>query len=128
MIVVDSSVWIDWIKNRETAGTAKLAACHPDDIVVGDIVLLEVLRGAADERHARRLEARLRQYTIVPMLDANLAVRAAQNYRILRSSGITIRTIADLLIGTFCVEHGHLLLQHDRDFLPMAEHLGLRLA
>jgi predicted nucleic acid-binding protein len=128
MIVVDSSVWIDWFKDSETSGAAKLAACHADDILVGDIVLLEVLRGAADERHARGLEARLREYPVAPMLDGRLAARAAANYRRLRSLGITIRTTSDLVIGTFCIEHDHLLLQNDRDFLPMAEHLGLRLA
>lgn len=128
MIVVDSSVWIDWLKGVETTETGKLAACHPDDILLGDIVLLELLRGAVDERHARALETRLQEYQIAPMLDGLLATRAAANYRRLRSLGITTRAVSDLIIGTFCMEHDHLLLQKDRDFLPMAEHLGLRLA
>lgn len=128
MIVVDSSVWIDWIRDLETTETDKLAACNPDDILVGDIVLLEVLRGAKGERHARDLEARLREYEMAPMLDISLATRAAANYRRLRSLGITTRTMSDLIIGTFCIERSHPLLAKDRDFLPMAEHLGLRLA
>lgn len=128
MIVVDSSIWIDWITNRTTAGTEKLSSFHPDDLLVGDIVLLEVLRGAADERHAHRLETRLRRYEVVSMLDSNLAIQAATNYRRLRALGFTIRTVSDLLIGAYCIEHGYQLLQSDRDFQPMAEHLGLRLA
>lgn len=128
MIVVDSSVWIDWLKDRHTTGTEKLAACRPADILVGDVILLEVLRGAVDDRHARNLEIRLAKYQIVTMLDGGLATKAAANYRRLRSLGITTRTVADIVIGTFCIAYDHVLLQSDRDFLPMSEHLGLRLA
>jgi predicted nucleic acid-binding protein len=96
--------------------------------LVGDVVLLEVLLGAVDERHARNLEIRLSKYQIVAMLDGGLATQAAANYRRLRNLGTTIRTVADIIIGTFCIAHDHVLLQSDRDFQPMAEHLGLRLA
>ena len=124
MVVVDSSVWIDWIRDRETAGTSKLAACNPNEILVGDIVLLEVLRGARDERHARGLEARLREYEMAYAGHA-LATRAAANYRRLRSLGITARTVSDLIIGTFCFERSHVLLAKDRDFATtMAQHLA----
>jgi len=62
------------------------------------------------------------------MLDRKLSIAAARNFRTLRGLGFTIRTSVDLIIATYCIEHGHALLQDDRDFLPMAEHLGLRLA
>ena len=71
------------------------------------------------------MERWLRTFAILPMLDANLAVRAAQNYRLLRGRGITIRKTADIIIGTFCLDHGLPLLHDDRDFDPMAQHLGL---
>jgi predicted nucleic acid-binding protein len=128
MIVVDSSVWIDWFRTAATDETRKLAACDPDEILVGDTVLLEILRGATDGRQAQKLETRLREYEIAKMLDAPLASKGAMNYRLLRSRGFTIRSIADLIIATYCIENDHVLLQRDRDFAPMAEHLGLRLA
>ena len=86
---------------------------------------MEVLQGARDEDHAAGIERGLRQYILVPLLDTDLAPRAAWNYRKLRGLGITLRKPADLIIGTFCIEHGHALLHDDRDFVPMAEHLGL---
>lgn len=128
MIVVDSSVLIDWFKDITTPQTDKLAILDPGDILIGDIIMLEVLRGARDDVQARRLEIRLREFEIAAMLDMQLASKAAAHYRRLRSLGKTIRNSADLIIATFCIEYGHALLQADRDFLPMAEHLGLHLA
>lgn len=128
MIVVDSSVLIAWIRGADTPETKRLASLHPRQIVIGDIILLEVLRGARDEAQARKLEANLQVYEIASMLDSRLAIKAASYYRRLRALGHTIRTTPDLIIATFCIEHGHELLQDDRDFLPMAEHLGLILA
>jgi predicted nucleic acid-binding protein len=129
MIVVDSSVWIDNLRNRDVEHVRKLEALQDsDEILVGDIILLEVLRGVRDERLAIRIENDLRQYEVVRMLDDRLAVKAAANFRSLRTIGVTIRKSADLIIGTFCIEGGHHLLHNDRDFQPMAEHLGLQLA
>ncbi len=130
MIVVDSSVWIDNLRSVESAAVRKLRAFGPDDaeILIGDIILLEVLQGSRDALHAARVERNLRRFPIVPMLDDELAVRAARNYRSLRNRGITIRKTADLIIGTFCIARDHLLLHNDRDFEPMAAHLGLQLA
>ena len=126
MILVDSSVWIAQLRGERTGATAKLhAAAAREPLLVGDLILLEVLQGARDEDHAAGIERGLRQYILVPLLDTDLAPRAAWNYRKLRGLGITIRKTADLIIGTFCIEHGHALLHDDRDFVPMAEHLGL---
>jgi predicted nucleic acid-binding protein len=96
------------------------------ELLIGDIVLLEVLQGARDEAHAVRIAHELNQFDIVAMLDPEIAVRAAHNYRALRGRGITIRKTVDLIIGTFCIEHGHTLLHDDRDFDPMRTHLGLQ--
>jgi predicted nucleic acid-binding protein len=129
VILVDSSVWIAHLRGCRTLATAKLeAAAAREPLLVGDLILLEVLQGARDEAHAAGIERGLRQYALVSLLDADLASRAARNYRKLRELGITVRKTADMIIGTFCIEHRHSLLHDDRDFAPMEEHLGLRVA
>ncbi len=129
MIVVDSSVWIANLRDRDTAAVRRLRQLRDhEQIIVGDLILLEVLQGARDDLQAVRIEYGLRRFDVVPMLDDTLAVRAAANYRLLRSRGITVRKTVDLIIGMFCIERDHQLLHDDRDFDPMVEHLGLRLA
>jgi len=109
-----------------TRATAKLeAAVIAEPILVGDLILLEVLQGARDELAAARIERGLRRFEVVPLLDADLAPRAARNDRKLRDMGITIRKTADIIIGTFCIERGCSLLHDGRDFVAMEEHLGL---
>jgi predicted nucleic acid-binding protein len=127
MIVVDSSVWIANLRDLDTNAVRSLRSIEdPDDILVGDLILLEVLQGARSEAHAARLEADLRQFRIERMLDEELAVLGARHYRTLRDKGVTIRKTIDLIIGTFCLARGHFLLHDDHDFDPMAAHLGLR--
>ena len=129
MILVDSSVWIAHLRGQRTPATAKLeAAAGREPLLIGDLILLEVLQGARDESHAARIERALRQYALAPLLDAELAPRAARNYRKLRELGVTIRKTANIIIGAFCIERRCLLLHDDRDFAPMEEHLGLRVA
>ena len=129
IVVVDSSVWIALLRGQETDRVRRLRAIEPpDQIVVGDLILLEVLQGARDEAHAARIEQNLRQFPIEPMLGAPLAVRAAEHARTLRRRGISLRKTIDLIIGTFCLDRGYALLHADRDFDPMVAHLGLRLA
>ena len=129
MILVDSSVWIAHLRGHRTAATDRLAAeARRQKLLIGDLILLEVLQGARNEDHAGRIERALRQYSFVELLGADLAVRAARNHRILRGLDITIRKTADLIIGTFCMEHDHILLHDDRDFAPMEQHLGLKVA
>jgi predicted nucleic acid-binding protein len=126
MMLVDSSVWIAHLRGVLSPVTAKLeAAAGRELILVGDLILLEVLRGARDEPHAAQIERGLRRFDVVPLLDAHLAPRAARNYRRLRDIGITVRKTSDIIIGTFCIEHHCSLLHDDRDFAPMEEHLGL---
>jgi predicted nucleic acid-binding protein len=126
MILVDSSVWIAHLRGLRTPATGKLeAAAGREPLLIGDLILLEVLQGARDESHAAQIERGLRHYALVPLLGADLAPRAASNYRKLRELGVTVRKTADIIIGTFCIEHRHALLHDDRDFGPMQEHLGL---
>lgn len=126
MIVVDSSVWIDFLNGRKAPHVDRLLAIlGVDEIIVGDLMLCEVLQGLADEQEARQVEALLRCFTIAPMAGAEIAVTAARNFRNLRSRGITVRTTIDLLIGTWCIENSRPLLHNDGDFRPMARYLGL---
>jgi predicted nucleic acid-binding protein len=127
LIVVDSSVWIANLRNTVSEPVRLLRSLFErEPLLVGDIVLLEVLQGARDEAHAVRIARDLNAFDIVPMLSQHLAVQAAHNYRLLRARGVTIRKTADMIIGTYCIEHGHTLLHDDRDFEPMRAHLGLQ--
>jgi predicted nucleic acid-binding protein len=129
MIVVDSSVWISRLHNVATPETQKFDAVEDfEDIILGDIVLLEILRGTRNDQNAANVRHKLRSFEPFPMLSPELAVKAARNYRLLRERGITVSKTPDLIIGTYCIDHGHSLLQRDKDYLPMAEHLGLKLA
>ncbi len=126
MIVVDSSVWIANLRGLRTPQVALLTDLAKRELlVVGDLVMAEVLQGARDEANAGRIERNLRRYVIEPIVDTEIAVKAAWNYRSLRSRGFTVRKTIDLLIGTFCIERGYSLLHDDRDFEPMENLLGL---
>jgi hypothetical protein len=126
LIVVDSSVWIDNIRRVDTGQVRLLRSLEDDDVIAGDIVVLEVLRGVRSEREARVQEARFRAYGITPMLDPEIAVAAATSFRWLRARGVTVRSFADLIIATFCIAQGHHLLHSDRDFDHFERHLGLK--
>lgn len=128
MILVDSSVWINFLRATETSAVRTLRRTMISDagqVLLGDMVLLEVLQGARDDNHAARIEGDLRTFPLVNLLDRPVAVLAARNFRVLRGLGVTLRGVADLMIGTYCLLHGHALLYDDRDFDPMVNHLGL---
>lgn len=126
MIVVDSSVWIDFLNGDDAPHVRRLdAILGANEIIVGDLILCEVLQGLDSEREAKELEERLRAFAIVSMVGETNATAAARNFRYLRGRGITIRKTIDLLIGTWCIENRVPLLHNDTDFRPMARHLGL---
>jgi predicted nucleic acid-binding protein len=126
VIVVDSSIWIDFLNGRNAPHVRQLrAGLGSDEVIVGDLMLCEVLQGLASARAARRVEALLRRFEIVPMAGEAIAVAAAGHFRSLRRRGITVRKTIDLLVGTWCIENRTPLLHNDRDFRPMARHLGL---
>jgi predicted nucleic acid-binding protein len=126
VIVVDTTVWIDVLKGRNTPHVRHLdAVIGTSEIIVGDLMLCEVLQGLESERIAREVESLLRNYNIVSMAGDAIAVAAARNFRLLRSRGITIRKTIDLLIGTWCIENRFPLLHNDRDFRPIVLHLGM---
>lgn len=126
-IVVDSSVWIDFLNGADRPHVSVLRGLIGQEaILVGDIVLCEVLQGLRDDLQAAKVERALNRFTLGRMVDPVLAVQAATKYRHLRRLGITVRKTADMLIATYCIEGGYPLLHADRDFEPMREHLGLR--
>ena len=129
MIVVDSSVWISQLRGAETAAVLRLQAIDiSDEILLGDLILLEILQGARDDAHAARLARQMRKLRLVTMLNEELAVEAARSYRRLRERGITVRKTIDVIIATFCIVNGYPLLHQDRDFDPMERYLGLTVA
>jgi predicted nucleic acid-binding protein len=127
-ILVDSSVWIDLLRDHSTTQVHRLRALidEDDDLLIGDLILLELLQGARTETDAERFKEALLEFPVVSLCNPDLAVTAASNYRFLRSRGVTIRKTIDMIIGTFCIERGHHLLHSDRDFEPMERLLGLR--
>jgi predicted nucleic acid-binding protein len=126
-ILVDSSVWIDYLNQAVTVSTQSLDELLADEpLLIGDLILCEVLQGFRIETAAALAQRFLSRFEIVTLCSPNLAITAATNYRFLRSRGITIRKTIDIIIGTFCIEHGHALLHSDRDFEPMERLLGLQ--
>jgi predicted nucleic acid-binding protein len=126
MVIVDTSVWIDYFNGVENAESNWLE-WHVDEQRLGltTIILTEILQGLGDEKTAAMVEAELRQFEIFEGLSRRLAVQAAKNYRKLRRNGKTPRKTIDVLIATFCIEEQHSLLHRDRDFDPFEELLGL---
>jgi predicted nucleic acid-binding protein len=126
LIAVDSTVWIRFLNGRDAGHVRRLRkALGAEEIIVGDLMLCEVLQGLDSEREVRAVEALLRRFEIAPMAGDAAAFAAARNYRRLRARGVTVRKTIDLLIGTWCIENRVPLLHNDRDFDPMARHLGL---
>lgn len=128
MIVVDTSVWIGYLRGSDSRSVQMLRhSIQQDAVLVGDLVLLELLQGARDDAHAALLYGELAFFPIVPMMSELVSVKAASIYRSLRADGVTIRKTVDLVIATFCLVNDHELLQDDRDFQPVADRFGLRL-
>ncbi len=129
MLVVDSSVWIDFFNDADhpTVEMLQQLLDHGEvRIVVPDLVFFEVLRGfrlESDLRQARRL---LESLSIEPTGDAELALAAVQHYRSLRAQGFTIRSAIDVLVASFCIERDYALLHRDRDFDAFEALRGLR--
>ena len=128
MIVVDTSIWIDYLRGVASGRIEKLRTLmkRQPELLIGDLILCEVLQGCRSEAEATEVEAALREFSIVPLCTPDVAATAAANYRLLRRRGVTIRTTIDMIIGTFCIERGHMLLHSDRDFEPMERILGLQ--
>jgi len=126
MILVDSSVWIDYFRGVDSPQTKQLDnLLMTQPVSIGDLILAEVLQGCASEADFNRVKRVLLNLEIVELGGVDIALQAATNYRVLRKIGITIRKTIDVVIATYCIQNGYFLLHNDRDFLPFTEHLGL---
>ena len=127
MILVDSSVWIDYFQGAITPQTEKLdQLLGHEALAIGDLILTEVLQGFADEQDFNKARKLLTSLTVVELGGQEIAIQAARNFRALRKLGVTFRKTIDTVIATRCIESGDELLHSDKDFDPFAQHLGLR--
>jgi predicted nucleic acid-binding protein len=127
VILVDSSVWIDYFRGTVTPQTERLDALLGSELMcVGDLVLAEVLQGFNTDREFNQARKLLTSLEVIDLGGQELAVQAARNFRTLRLMGVTVRKTIDTLIATACIEKDLPLLYSDRDFDPFVEHLGLR--
>ena len=126
MIVVDSSVWIDFLNGVSTPEVDRLdALLGVTPLAIGDLILVEVLQGFRNERDVATARQLFRSLALLPLLEGSNPWKAADNYRQLRRKGITVRKTIDGIIATACIEANLPLLFSDRDFQPYVEHLGL---
>ncbi len=127
MIVVDSSVWIDYFNGNIDKQTDWLDnALGSEPIIIGDIILAEVLQGFQSDNDYRTAKKLLLEFQYMDMAGQDIAVKSANNYRALRQKGITVRKTIDVMIGTFCIHHKFSLLHNDKDFDPIEKHLKLK--
>lgn len=127
MILVDSSVWIDYFNGTETSESDLLdSVLGKELIVMGDLILVEVLQGFQADKDFETAKKELLCFPFMDMCSKELAIESAKNYRTLRKNGVTVRKTIDLLIGTFCIHHQISLLHNDRDFEPMERLLELK--
>ena len=127
MILVDSSVWIDYFRGAVNAQTTKLdELLGHEALAIGDLILTEVLQGFDNERDFSEVRRILTSLNVIELGGLDVAIQSARNSRVLRRLGVTVRKTIDTLIATRCIEDGYHLLHNDRDFDPFAEHLGLR--
>jgi hypothetical protein len=129
VILVDSSVWIDYFRGIQSSQTDRLHALLGNEpIATGDLVLTEVLQGFGSAKDFNQGKKLLTSLPIIELVGRDIAIQAANNFRALRLLGVTVRKTIDTLIATSCIEMGLALLYSDKDFDPFVEHLGLQSA
>jgi predicted nucleic acid-binding protein len=127
LILVDSSVWIDYFRGAVTPQTEKLDSLLVQrPLAIGDLILTEVLQGFDDERDFNVARRMLTSLMMVELGGKEIAIQAAKNFRALRRLGVTVRKTINTVIATRCIEDGYELLHAARDFDPFVKHLGLR--
>lgn len=129
MILVDSSVWIDFFNGQDTPQVDRLDALLAQErIVVGDLILTEVLQGFRSARDFNQASKALEAFECVALGGRDIAMQAANNFRALQALGFTVQKTIDTIIATKCIDAGYRLLHADRDFEPFEKHLGLSVA
>jgi predicted nucleic acid-binding protein len=129
LILVDSSVWIEYFKGTITTQTEMLdGLLGQQPMAIGDLILTEVLQGFNRDRDVNHARKMLTSLMVVELGSQEIAIQAAKNFRALRKLGVTVRKTINTVIATRCIESGYELLHNDRDFDPFAKYLGLRVA
>jgi len=129
VILVDSSVWIDYFRGVASPQSEKLdLLLGTEPIATGDLILTEVLQGFVSDRDFNQAKKLLTALVVVDLAGQDIAIKAARNFRALRELGITVRKTIDTVIATRCIDSKLALLYSDRDFDPFVEHLGLKSA
>ena len=127
MILVDSSVWIDYFRGSPTPQCERLdALLETEPLAIGDLILVEVLQGFTSDKAFNQAKKLLTSLVVTDLGGQDIVIRAAKNFRALRALGVTVRKTIDTFIATRCIESGFTLLHADRDFEPFVTHLGLR--
>ena len=126
MVLADTSIWIDYFRGVYSPQTDQLnELLNEERVATGDLIIIELMQGFKTKSQiaaARQIISRLEYFDLV---GKDIAFKAADNYRLLKNKGITIRKTIDIIIGTFCIENQFKLLHNDRDFEPMVDYIGL---
>jgi hypothetical protein len=127
MVLVDTTVWIDFFAAKSTPEVAELERLlnGGEDICTCGIILTEVLQGIREDEDYQRTLSRFNTFLFLPM-NRQAFMRAAELYRSLRRRGVTIRKPVDCMIASIAIEHDIALLHSDRDFDPIETHCGLK--
>ena len=129
MILVDSSVWIDYFRGTPTPQAEMLdSVLGSEPVATGDLILAEVLQGFRSDRDFNQARKLLTSLMVIDLGGKDIAIQAAKNFRALRAKGVTVRKTIDAVIATRCIQSGLKLLYSDRDFDPFVRYLGLRAA
>jgi predicted nucleic acid-binding protein len=127
MLLVDTTVWIDYFTGVETPQTDYLnSILETTPILVGDLILAEVLQGFRQDDDFEKARRALGKFLQASLVGSDLAIQSARNDRTLRQKGVTVRKTIDNLIATYCLENDHELLHNDSDFDGYEQYLGLR--
>ena len=127
MILVDSSVWIDYFRGKPTVQTELLEGLlDSQELAIGDLIFTEVLQGCKFDKEFNEVRRLLGRLELIVLGGKDIVIEAASNYRRLRSLGVTVRGTVDVVLATRCILNGHQLLHSDRDFDAFERYLGLR--
>ena len=126
MVIIDTSAWIEYLKDGIPLVVKKVDKCLEQDLVgIGDLVYCEIMQGIRSSRERSKVSSLLLSLPQFNMVGFSIAEKSAANYRLLRSKGVTVRKTIDVLIGTFCAEQGFQIVHNNSDFDLMAKHIGL---
>ena len=128
MILIDSSVWIDYFNGADTEATGLMhSMIGKEKLIVGDLIMAEVLQGFRRDKDFETAKELMTAFDTHQISTPQIAIRGAAYFRKLRKKGITVRKTVDVLIATYCIENAIALLQADKDFLPFSNEFGLKL-